>query len=200
MVILPQFKERNSFLVNSFFPPSLVEWNEVVPINSYPIFKKKILNFTRPCSINVFNVCHPKGLILLTCLDIGISHSSKYKSKHSFLDPLNPICICSLFFPLPRFTNERQNLLLKIESIISDIFRKTNSSITSTLLYGNPSFWAKLNTNIPNSSIDHILSTKGLNLLSLQRLHSQPNSSLFVILQLNRFLSFVLFYPHFIFC
>ena len=65
-----------------------------------------------------------------------------------------------LFLHCPRFTNESQYLLLRIEKIIPDIFRKTNSSITSILLYDGPIFSAELNTNILNSSTDYILSSK----------------------------------------
>ena len=50
-------------------------------------------------------------------LRLGLSHLTEYKFKHSFLDTLNVICICSLdietlnhFFPhCLKFTNERQN-------------------------------------------------------------------------------------------
>ena len=82
--------------------------------------------------------------------------------KHGFFDTLNHICICGFdietmnYFLLhyPKFTNERQNLLLKIERIISNTFWKSDNSITSILLYGDPSFSAKLNTSILNSFID----------------------------------------------
>ena len=58
---------------------------------------------------------------------------------------LNPICICGFvieilnhFFRLcPRFTNERQNFLYKIGSIIPNIFTKTNASIQATKFGGN---------------------------------------------------------------
>ena len=60
----------------------------------------------------------------------------------------------------PRFTNERQNLLLKIERIISDIFGKIIAGIISILLYDDPSFSAEFDINILNLSIDLILSTK----------------------------------------
>ena len=65
------------------------------------------------------------------------------------------------FLHCPRFTNEMQNLP-KVESIIPNNFRKTGTSITSIILYGDPSFSAELNTNILNLSIDYILSTKRL--------------------------------------
>ena len=126
------------------------------------------MNFIRPRSNDVFNVSHPKGLIFLTRLRIDLNHLKEHKFKHSFLDTLNPICTCGFdtetlnhfFLQCPRFTNERQNLLLKIEKNIPAISKKTDTSITSILLYDDPSFSAELNTNILNLSIDCILSTK----------------------------------------
>ena len=44
--------------------------------------------------------------------------------------------------------------------IIPDISRKTDTSITSILLYGDPSFSAEDNTNILNLSTDYTLSLK----------------------------------------
>lgn len=94
--------------------------------------------------------------------------------------PFNPLILCGfdnetlnhLFLHSPRFTNEKQNLLLKMERIISNISEKTDTIITSKLFHGNPSFSAELNTNIPNSSTDYVLTTTSWNLLLLQRLDS----------------------------
>ena len=65
----------------------------------------------------------------ITRLCFGLSQFRKHKFMHSFLDIPNPICICCFdietlnyfFLHCPRFTNERQNIWLKIESIIIDI-------------------------------------------------------------------------------
>ena len=97
------------------------------------------------------NIIYQMSYIIYICL-----------FKHGFLDTLNHICICGFdietlnyfFLHYPKFTNERQNLLLKTERIISDTFWKSDNSITSILLYGDPSFSAKLNTSILNSFID----------------------------------------------
>ena len=167
-----QFKIRNNFFLNSIFPSASVEWNKLdsdirnSPSDSY--FKKKILNFIRPRTNDVFNVNHPNRLIFLTRLRVGLNHLREHKFKQSFLDTLNPICTCGfdietlnqLFLHCPRFTNGRRNLLLKIEMIIPDISRKSDTSIRSILLYCDPSFSAEVNTNILNLSIDCILSTK----------------------------------------
>ena len=90
----------------------------------------------RPRSNDVFDVSHPKGLIFLTRLRVGISHLIDLKFKQRFLDTLDPNCVCGLdidtlnhcFLDCPRFTNEKQNL--ESERIIPNIFRKTDTSIT----------------------------------------------------------------------
>ena len=52
-------------------------------------------------------------------------------------------------------------LFISIQNISRSIpVRKTDTSITSILLYGDPNFLAELNTNILNLSINYILSTK----------------------------------------
>ena len=118
-LVILQFKIRDNFFLNSFFPSALVEWNklgsDICNSASYSTFKKKILNFIRPRSNDVFNVSHPKGLIFLTRLRVGLNHLREHMFKHSFLDTLNPICTCGFdietlnhfFFHCPRFTNER---------------------------------------------------------------------------------------------
>ena len=122
-LVIFQFKVRNNFFFNSFFPSELAEWNKLDSnIRNYPTystFKKKILDFIRPRSNDVFNVNSPKGLLFLTCLRVVFSHLRQHKFKYSFLDTLNPICVCGIdietlnhfFLHCPRFTNERQNLL-----------------------------------------------------------------------------------------
>ena len=62
-LVIPQFKIRNKFFLNYFFPSALVTWNSEkwksdsdIPYSpSYSTFKEKILNFRRTCSNNVFN-------------------------------------------------------------------------------------------------------------------------------------------------
>ena len=171
-MVISQFKVRNNFFLNSFFPSALVEWNNldsnIRNSPSYSTFKKKILNFARARSNDVFNVSHPKGLNFLTRLRVGLSHLRGHEFKHDVLDTLNPICVCGFdietlnhfFLHCLRFTNESQNLLLKIKGIIPDVYRKTDASIISILLYGDRSFLAELTTNILNLSIDYTLSTE----------------------------------------
>ena len=117
---------------------------------SYLNFNKRIFDFIRPRSNDVFNVSHPKGPIFLTSLHVALCQLRERKFKHSF-NKFKLHCT--------RFTNERQKILLKIKRIIPDILRKTDTSITSILQYGDPSFSAELNTNILSLSVEYTLST-----------------------------------------
>ena len=128
----------------------MAEWNnlylDIRNSPSYSSFKKSILNFIRSRSNDVFTVGHPKGLIFLTRL--RVSHLREHKFQHSCLDKLNPIrtlgfdiqTLNHFFLRCPRFYNERQNFPLMIEMIIPDISKKIDTSITSILLFGDPSF------------------------------------------------------------
>ena len=125
------------------------------------------LTFIKHRNNVVFNVSLPKGLIFLTRLRVSLRHLREHKFKHSLSDALIPICICDVdietliqfFIHYPRFTNERQNLLPKNGRVIPDIFRKSITTFTSILLFGDTNFSADLKINILNSSTDYILFT-----------------------------------------
>ena len=98
-----------------------------------------------------------------TCFRVvGLSNLRAHKFKqlfsHTYL-----ICICGFdiktlnhfFLHCPSFTNERQNLLLKVERIIPNIYRKSDTIITSMRLSGDQSFSSEL-----NSDILHFIHTK----------------------------------------
>ena len=180
--MIPQFKVRNSFFLSSIFPSALVEWNkldsDIHNSPSYSIFKKKILNFIRAHRNDVFNVNRPKGLIYLNLFCVCLCHSTEHKFKHSFLETLSYVFVCGFdiktlnhfFLHHTRVTNERQNFLLKIESISPNIFRKTDTSITSTLLYGDHVFQLNLTPAYSIYPLTTFYPRKGLNRLSLYRL------------------------------
>ena len=142
----------------------------------------------RPRSNDVFNVSHPKGLIFLARLRVGLSHLREHKFKYSFLDTLNNICtsgfdietLNNFFLHCPRFTNEGQNLLLMIERIIHDILRKpTLVSIHQYFLMAIRVFQLNLTSTYSVYLLTTYYPQKGLNLISLQRLDSYLRSSKF---------------------
>ena len=120
---------------------------------SYSTFKKKILNFIRPCNNDVPNVSHPKGFIFLPRPCVGLSHLREHRFKHIFLDTLNPICICALDIE----TLNQFYLRLK-GSPPTFLEKPTLHQYFFMAIHAR--FSAELNSNMLNLSIDYILSTK----------------------------------------
>ena len=89
------FKTNHIFLKSSFFPSTIIEWNNLEPrLRTYGTFKNTILKFLRPSPNSVFKCHNPQGIKFLTRLRLGLSHLREHKFKHSFQDSLNPLCKC----------------------------------------------------------------------------------------------------------
>ena len=119
---IPCFNTRHNFFRNSFFPSTLIEWNNL-DINirnseSYAIFKKSILRFIRPSEKPIFNCHNSSGIKLITRLRLDFSHLHEHKFRHNFQDTLNPICSCGenikttthYLLHCPNYLNERMTL------------------------------------------------------------------------------------------
>ena len=85
---IPFFKTRHTFLKNSFFPSTIIEWNKlghnIRNSSSLNICWKSILKFIRPSANSFFNCHNPKGIKFITRLRLGLSHLHEHKFKHSF--------------------------------------------------------------------------------------------------------------------
>ena len=137
---IPCFKIRHNFFKNSFFPSTIIEWNNLDPTlrnsKSFVDFKNSILKFIRPSPSNVFNCNNYKYIRLITRLRIGMSHLCEHKFKQNFQDCLNPICSCGLdiestsHFPLhcPTLNDERYTVLSTLNKIDCKLLELTNSS------------------------------------------------------------------------
>ena len=130
---IPQFDVRHTFFRNSYFPSIVTEWNNLYKSiknsESFSIFKKNILQFIGPSPNSVFNCHDPKGVKLLARLRLGLTHLYDHKFKHSFQDPLNPICNCGTnvettthyFLHWLFFSDERLFLINRIQNIDNNI-------------------------------------------------------------------------------
>ena len=69
---------KHNFFKNTFFPPTILEWNKLDPSlrnsTSYNVFKNSILKFRRPSPNKIFQCHNPKGIKLITRLRLGLSH------------------------------------------------------------------------------------------------------------------------------
>ena len=111
---------------------------------SFALFKKSILQFTRPTPDRTFNCHNSNGIKLITRLRLGLSHLRDHKFKHNFLDCLNPICCCGkdiettvhYLLHCPIFSDERSIFLNNIRSIDENVLSGGDSRISETLLFG----------------------------------------------------------------
>ena len=145
---IPLLNANHNFFKNSFFPSTIIEWNELDPglrkAESLSLFKTNILKFIRPSPNSVYNCHNPKGLKFITRLRLGLSHLREHKFKHSFQDTINPLCSCGLdiestehfLLHCPQFVNERRTLLSTIGNINYNLLKNTDSNLTQTLLFG----------------------------------------------------------------
>ena len=100
-----------------FFPSTTIEWNN-------------------------------QGIKFLARLRLGLSDLREHQFNHSFQDSLNPLCKCSaevestshFLLHCPIYNNDRSSLLSTIRNSDCKLLEITDSSLTQTLLYGNPSF------------------------------------------------------------
>ena len=169
---IPCFKIRHNFFKNSFFPSTVIEWNNLDPTlrnsKSFVVFKNSILKFIRPSPRNFFNCNNYKGIRLITLLRLGMNHLREHKFKHNFQDCLNPICGCGLdiestshfLLHCPSFNDERYTLFSTLNKIDCKLLELTKSSLSQTLLYGKTLFDKEKNTLILNATIEYILSTE----------------------------------------
>ena len=170
---IPFFKTRHTFLKNSFFPSTIIEWNaldhNIRNSSSFNIFRKSILKLIRLSANSFFNCHNPKGIKFITRQGLGLSHLREHKFKYSFQDSLNPFCSCGLdiestahfLLHCPTYIFERRNLLSTIEIIDNNLLYLCQPALIKTLLFGSNSFDTNANTNVLNAKIEYVVSTKG---------------------------------------
>ena len=144
---IPCFKIRHNFFKNSFFPSTIIEWNNLDPTlrnsKSFVDFKNDILKLIRPSPSNVFNCNSPKGIRLITRLRVEMSHVREHKFKYNFQDCLNPIFSCGLdiesishsLLHCPSFNEERYTLLSTLNNIDPTLLELTKFSLSQTFIW-----------------------------------------------------------------
>ena len=103
--------------------------------------------FLRPFPDSVFECHNPQGIKFLTRLHLSLSHLCEHKFKHSFQNLLNPLCnydaevesASHFLLHCPIYNNGPSSVPSIIRNIDCKWLKIINSSLTQTLLYGNPS-------------------------------------------------------------
>ena len=125
---IPRFNVKHNFFKNSFFPSTVIEWNNldksIKSSESLALFNKSILQFIRPTTHRTFNCHNPIQIKLIRRLRLGLSHLRDHKFKLNFLDCFNPICCCGKDFETtvhyllhcPLFSDERSIFFTTFEA------------------------------------------------------------------------------------
>ena len=169
---IPTTKVKHDYFKDSFFPSAISEWNKL-DLNirnsaNLIAFKKKLLNFIRPCANSIFDIHNPLRIKLFTRLRLGLTPLHEHKFRHCFQDTLNPSCeyakdIDSTMHFFLHCTNSlipRQTVFQKIRNIDDNILSQIETQLTQTLLYGNQIYHPSINRLIINSTIEYIISTE----------------------------------------
>ena len=143
---------------------------------SYSIFRKALLDFTRPTANSTFGTNDVSGLKLLTRLRVGFSHLKEHELKHDFQDTLNPLCPSSLeaediyhfFMRCQNFSNQQNVLFDDLNSINSEILKvkirlsenKSENKIVQVFFFGDKRFSKDMNFRFTISSIPFIKDSK----------------------------------------
>ena len=79
---------KYNFFKNSFFPSTIIEWNNLDPhltkSDNFLIFKSNTLRFIRPSPNSVYNCHSPIGICLITRLKLGLSHLREHNLNMVF--------------------------------------------------------------------------------------------------------------------
>ena len=169
---IPLFNIKHNFYKNSFFPSSIIEWNNLDPklcnSENFGIFKNNILRFIRPKPNSFFNSCNLQWIRLITRLRLELSYLRELKFKYNFRNCLNPLCSCgsvikstsNFLLHCPIFYDKRHTLLNALNNIDSKILEFNYSHLTQTLLLGSTSFDSETNMLVLNATISFTLSTE----------------------------------------
>ena len=162
---ISNIKTRNNFFRNSFFSPTITNWNkldrDIRNSDSLSDFKLPLLKFVRPVANDVFEINNPNDLKLR----LGLSLLRYHKSRHNFQDCISLLYVCGLqiettthfLLHYPLFQSARQSLLINIKKIDESILKKHDELITKTLLYGYGKFDLSCNKSIISGTIEFIV-------------------------------------------
>ena len=146
------YNVKRTFFKNSFFPSTAIEWNSldksIRSSESFVLFKKSILQFIQQSPNRTFNWHNYIGIKSITRLSLCLSHLQDHKSKHNFLDCLNPIRCCGndiettvhYLLHCSIVSEEKLISLDNIQGIDENILNGSNSRISQMLLFGILSF------------------------------------------------------------
>ena len=151
------------------------EWNKLHPemrrIDSYVVFRKKLLNFIKSTENKTVSIYDHLRIKLLNRLRVYFSHLNEHKIRHHFSDTLNPSCSCCLetestahfFLRCRNYTNIRKTLVNELNDIDNSITSREPNELLRIILYGDCKFKDNVNKRILIKTIQFIKNSNRFN-------------------------------------
>ena len=95
---IPLVRVNNNYLLNTFFPSIITEWNRfdlsICNSTSVNVFKGRLLQIVRPLESSVFTCHNPIGIRYIKRLRLRFSHLHYNKFKHGFVYTFDRLYSC----------------------------------------------------------------------------------------------------------
>ena len=173
---LYEFSWRNHRFLRSFYPDSVLIWNNLGPeirkIETLSEFKQKLLKIIRPEQKSTFNVHDPEHLKYIYQLRVGLSPLHSHKHRHNFKDTPTDACRCGtgietsehFLLTCPLFTSPRNEMLATVNPVllckIRNVPQLENQAMAKILLYGSENLNPNDNKLILEAVIKYIQHTE----------------------------------------
>ena len=166
--ILNTIKCHTDRYCNSFYPNSIISWNNIGPeLRNSPnllSFKKRILALIRPSPKSIFNIYNPLAIKKLYQLRVGLSPLYDHKIKHNFKDIPSARCIvcnqienCEHFFlHCPCFNDARHTFLNSLSIIYPNFINLQHKDQVFIFLYGDTSLSFAINKSLIEATLKFV--------------------------------------------
>ena len=178
---LYEFSWRNLRFLRSFYPDSVIIWNNLGPeirkIETLSGFKRELVKTIIPECKSIFNIHDPDNLRYLYQLRVGLSSLRSHKYNHNFKDTPSDQCRCGtgiestehFLLTCLLFRELRDELFSTINPELSKIRNLPsieNSDMVQILLYGSQNLTLSENQLILTAVIKYIQHTERFNQVS----------------------------------
>ena len=178
---LYEFSWRNLRFLRSFYPDSVIIWNNLGPeirkIETLSGFKRELVKTIIPECKSIFNIHDPDNLRYLYQLRVGLSSLRSHKYNHNFKDTPSDVCRCGtgiestehFLLTCLLFRELRDELFSTINPVLSKIRNLPsieNSDMVQILLYGSQNLTLSENQLILTAVIKYIQHTERFNQVS----------------------------------
>ena len=138
-------------MLTSLLPFTITD-SHIKNIDSYAMFRKKLLTFIKPLEKDSYGISDPLGVRLLNRLRLSFNHLRERKFRHNFVDPLNLLYSCSTetedtehyFLRGQNNLSFRTTLMNDLNNINTAIGSLNSNDVLSVILYGDKSLTKKV--------------------------------------------------------